>query len=63
MSPSDRPAAGSNQPSPEIVAIAVALAAVWAEAPAPVVEGPASQSSPWRWAGRRWERQAGHRWS
>jgi len=61
MSPSDRPAA-TDTPSPEILAIAVALAVLWSEAPEPVVQDPAT-GAPWRWAGRRWERQAGHRWS
>jgi hypothetical protein len=63
MSPSE--AAGAPSAAavpPEVLAIAVALALEWqsAEAAAGVEPGP---PSPWRWAGRRWERPAGHRWS
>ena len=56
MSPSEPPV------PPEVLAIAVALAAVWLEegtAEVPEQAGP----SRWRWGGRRWERPAGYRWS
>ncbi len=47
---------------PEVLAIAVALAAVWEEAEAP--EGvTTTPPNPWRWGGRRWERSASYRWS
>ncbi len=47
---------------PEVLAIAVALAAELlaaesAESPVP------GAPDPWRWSGRRWERPASHRWS
>lgn len=45
---------------PEVLAIAVALAFELAAGEAPA---PAGAVSPWRLAGRRWERTAGHRWS
>ena len=51
----------SEQVPPEVLAIAIALAAVWQEAQAP--EGPAAEPGRWRLAGRRWERTTGHRWS
>jgi hypothetical protein len=51
MSPSEVP--------PEVLAIAVALALQWEAAEPPAPEEP----SRWRWADRRWERVASHRWS
>jgi hypothetical protein len=54
MSPSEVP--------PEVLAIAVALAAEWeaAEAAEPLPEDPPSR---WKWSGHSWERPASHRWS
>ena len=54
MSPSEVP--------PEVLAIAVALAVELhlAESAGPP---PAEPASPWRWAGRTWERDVSHRWS
>jgi hypothetical protein len=49
----------SEQVPPEVLAIAVAMALQWQEAEAPSAE-PVSR---WRWADRRWERVASHRWS
>jgi hypothetical protein len=49
----------SEQVPPEVLAIAVALALQWQAAEAPPAEAP----SRWRWADRRWERPASHRWS
>ena len=47
---------------PEVLAIAVALAAEWQAAEA--AEGAEPElPSHWRWSGRRWERPASHRWS
>jgi hypothetical protein len=65
MSPSDATSepAPAHRPSPEVVAIAVALAALWPGAADGVVEGQVTEPSPWRWGGRRWERPTGHRWS
>ncbi len=55
MSPSEQ-----DRVPPEVLAIAVALALQWQTAePAAVAEPP----SRWRWADRRWERAASHRWS
>ena len=55
MSPSEH----SQAVPPEVVAIAVALAAVWVE------QQPQAQpqTDPWRLAGRRWGRPASYRWS
>ena len=47
---------------PEVLAIAVALAAEWQaaeDAATPAGEPP----SRWKWSGRTWERPASHRWS
>jgi hypothetical protein len=55
MSPSE-----ADRVPPEVLAIAVALALQWQEAPAPA---PVEPPSRWRWADRRWERPASHRWS
>ena len=57
MSPSER-----ELVPPEVLAIAVALAVELqaAESAGPAAAGPASR---WRWADRRWERAASHRWS
>jgi len=47
---------------PEVLAIAVALAAEWQAAEAE--EGPEPElPRPWRLAGRRWDRPVSHRWS
>ena len=63
MSPSEP----SREVPPEVLAIAVALAADWqaAEAAAATAAGAAEPEGPsdWRWSGRRWERPASHRWS
>ena len=57
MSPSEK-----DRVPPEVLAIAVALALEWQAA-----EGagapPAEPPGRWRWADRRWERAASHRWS
>ena len=47
---------------PEVLAIAVALAAelLAAESAGSTATEP---PDPWRWSGRRWERPASHRWS
>ena len=55
MSPSD-------PVPPEVLAIAVALATVWAESGEPEVR-PSVDPSRWRWGGRRWESPANYRWS
>ena len=47
---------------PEVLAIAVALAAEW-QAAEGGADSPPDPPSRWRWAGRRWERPADHRWS
>ena len=54
MSPSDVP--------PEVLAIAVALA-IELQAAASAGSPPAEAASRGRWADRRWERPASHRWS
>jgi hypothetical protein len=57
MSPSD-------QPPPEVLAIAVALAVLWPAASEELEAGAAADDPrPWRLAGRRWERATSHRWS
>ncbi len=50
---------------PEVLAIAVALAVSLAEQAGAGQPGDAErrEPSPWRWAGRRWERPASYRWS
>ncbi|MDQ2826862.1 MAG: hypothetical protein M3Y04_07880 [Actinomycetota bacterium] len=54
----------SEPAPPEVTAIAVALVALWqVEELAGVEVAPVAVPSPWRMAGRRWERPAGHRWS
>jgi hypothetical protein len=58
MSPSE-----PERVPPEVLAIAVALAAAWPDADAADVSPPARERSSWRWAGRRWERATSHRWS
>ena len=52
----------SEQAPPEVLAIAVALAIEMqaAESAGPPQDEPAGR---WRWADRRWERAASHRWS
>ena len=51
----------SESVPPEVVAIAVALAALWAEQ---VPEEQAAQEpDPWRLSGLRWGRPASYRWS
>ena len=55
MSPSEQP----DRVPPEVLAIAVALAVVWQEAPSETPREP----DLWRWGGRRWERPASYRWS
>ena len=55
MSPSD-----PDRVPPEVLAIAVALALQWQATEAPAAADPPSR---WRWADRRWERGASHRWS
>jgi len=57
MSPSER-----REVPPEVLAIAVALAAEW-QAAEGADEAPPDPPSRWKWAGRQWERPAGHRWS
>ncbi len=52
----------SDPVSPEVLAVAVALAVTWPEGEATEAES-AAESSPWRWGGRRWERPASYRWS
>ncbi len=49
---------------PEVLAIAVAMAAEWQAAEAAAGRD-AGREPPkqWRWAGRRWDRPTGHRWS
>jgi hypothetical protein len=54
MSPSEVP--------PEVLAIAVALA-VELQAAESAGHPPAEPGGRWRWADRRWERDASHRWS
>ena len=54
MSPSEVP--------PEVLAIAVALAAELLAAES-ADNGAPEPPDPWRWSGRRWERPASHRWS
>ena len=54
MSPSEVP--------PEVLAIAVALA-VELQAAGSAGSPQAGLPSRWRWADRRWERAASHRWS
>jgi hypothetical protein len=54
MSPSEVP--------PEVLAIAVALA-IEMQAAESAGAPPAAPASRWRWADRRWERPASHRWS
>ncbi len=59
MSPSERRPAVP----PEVLAIAVALAAEWRAAEedaGAVTEEPLRR---WKWAGRTWARPASHRWS
>ena len=46
----------------EVLAIAVALAVAWQQPP-PEEDARRPQAPAWRWAGRRWERPASHRWS
>ncbi|MDQ3898150.1 MAG: hypothetical protein M3326_13070 [Actinomycetota bacterium] len=58
MSPSE-----PERVPPEVLAIAVALAAVWPEAEGVEVPPAAGAPSSWRWGGRRWERPASYRWS
>ncbi len=64
MSPSEL----SQKTPPEVLAIAVALAVVWAGAevetglPEPATTETRSPS-PWRRGGQRWERSTSHRWS
>ena len=63
-SPSEpAPAGAVGAPPPEILAIAVALAALWPGAQLAAEGAAVARPGPWRWAGRRWEREAGHRWS
>jgi hypothetical protein len=47
---------------PEVVAIAVALAALWAEQD-PDAGSPTQEPEPWRLSGRRWGRPTDYRWS
>ena len=47
---------------PEVLAIAVALA-VQMQAAENAGPPPADPGSRWRWADRRWEQAASHRWS
>ena len=54
MSPSEVP--------PEVLAIAVALA-LELQAAEGADHAAAEPASRWRWADRRWERPASHRWS
>jgi hypothetical protein len=61
MSPSDAFPASESVP-PEVLAIAVALVALWPEA-ALELESVPDQPSPWRTGARRWERATSHRWS
>ena len=46
---------------PEVLAIAVALAIE--EQAAERADAPPAEADRWRWAGERWGRPAGHRWS
>ena len=57
MSPSER-----REVPPEVLAIAVALAVEW-QAAEGADDTPPDPPSRWKWAGRRWERAADHRWS
>jgi hypothetical protein len=52
----------SEQVPPEVLAIAVALA-IEMQAAESAGAPPAEPASRWRWADRRWERAASHRWS
>jgi hypothetical protein len=54
MSPSE-----ADRVPPEVLAIAVALVLQFRVTAA----APAERTSRWRWADRRWERAASHRWS
>jgi hypothetical protein len=65
MFPSEQPpVADDPQPPPEVLAIAVALAALWPAAElADEVPTRPDVTGPWRLGGRRWERQATYRWS
>jgi hypothetical protein len=47
---------------PEVLAIAVALAAEW-QAAEEAESPPEDQPRRWKWSGRTWERPASHRWS
>ena len=47
---------------PEVLAIAVALAAELLAAESADGAAP-ERPDAWRWSGRRWERPASHRWS
>lgn len=67
MSPSEA-GCPSDPVAPEVTAIAVALVALWqaeerSGAGAGAAVAPTGDPPPWRMAGRRWERPAGHRWS
>jgi len=59
MSPSEQE--GERVP-PEVTAIAVALAALWAQQ-APVADVATPAPGSWRLSGRRWERTGTYRWS
>jgi hypothetical protein len=59
MSPSETPL---SEIRPEVLAIAVALA-IEMQAAESAGSPPATPASRWRWADRRWERPASHRWS
>lgn len=59
MSPSETP---PSEIRPEVLAIAVALA-VELQAAESAGQPAVEPESRWRWADRRWERPASHRWS
>jgi hypothetical protein len=54
----------SEQPPAEVIAIAVALAALWPDGLVEIDDAAEPhEPSPWRTGGRRWERATSHRWS